>query len=386
MFGKKDNQPYPETGTSAPIYIARGADSQPIEKGQDYFLVQIHSAQAAFTGSIWDKVTRLVVTSQVKLSHPNLGRDGVLAIQRSRKVVKERAEQLGLQQSLIHLVPAVMTEISISIKFILDKENRLAALGGLINDDSFLAMVSLAPGAALAAKTISGLANKVIQTFIPREDHEPILQFNGDFDISTNGLHEGYYVILGTTDKDSPIPSPLPVFTVRDGELLADNERITRLSYVILEVRRTKARTRDLNDGAPWDAKLREAEDNAAHLLADPLATDNERKQAWDKCRNLIREAQILLREDPNYLRSEAESIVKMVYHRCSELISEPLTTRRKEGGRLQHQPLWQPDVQTDRALLDIPLHEDLDEALNLYAAQVDDARHILEIGKDRLP
>src|SRR6266700_5167388 len=69
---------------------------------------------------------------------PTLGQESLRAIQRSREVQRGRAEQLGLTSNLIGLVPAVMSRISISIEFILDKENRLAVLGGLINDDSFL--------------------------------------------------------------------------------------------------------------------------------------------------------------------------------------------------------------------------------------------------------
>jgi hypothetical protein len=378
MFGKGQVRPYAKTGTTSPIFIARGASPRTIQAGKDYFLVQIHSAQAAFKGSIWERVVRLVVASQVSLSHPSLGSEGLRAIQRSRKVESNRAEQLGLQPSLIQLVPAVMSQLSISIDFILDKENRLAALGGLINEDSFISAVSLAPGAALAAKTISGLAQKIIQTFVPAEERQPILQFSGDFDVATGGLKEGYYAILGSTDEENPIPSPLPFLEVRDGELLADKQQITRLSYVILEVRCTQARTRDLNDGAPWEGKLREAENEATNLLDDPLATADDRKQMWEKCRNLIREAQVLLRTDPNYLRDEADSIIKAVYRRCSELVGEPMTTRTRSIDATAAST-WRPDEESDRRFLGFSLDEDLEQTLDKYAEAVADARRVLE-------
>lgn len=72
------------------------------------------------------------------------------------------------------MVPAVMTHVSVAIEFILDKENRMAALTNLINDDSFLAVVSLAPGMSTVAKTVSRLAQKIIQSFMPAEERHPI--------------------------------------------------------------------------------------------------------------------------------------------------------------------------------------------------------------------
>jgi hypothetical protein len=127
------NQPNLITGTTAPIFIPHGPEPKTIRPGEDYFLVQIHSAQAAFTGPIWERIRQLIITSQVSLNHPNLGNEPLRAIQRSREVNRNRAEQLGLSPNLIKLVPASMTHVSISIEFILDKENRLHALGGLIN-------------------------------------------------------------------------------------------------------------------------------------------------------------------------------------------------------------------------------------------------------------
>jgi len=59
-------------GTTAPIFVPRGAGPAPVEPG-DYFWIKIHSAQAAFRGSIFDQVKQLLVTSKVNLNHPVLG-------------------------------------------------------------------------------------------------------------------------------------------------------------------------------------------------------------------------------------------------------------------------------------------------------------------------
>ena len=68
-----------------------------------------------------------------------------------------------------------MTNVSIAIEFILDIQNNLAKLGGLINNDAFLAAISLAPGEAAIAKPAGSLAQSIIQTFIPAQTQQPTL-------------------------------------------------------------------------------------------------------------------------------------------------------------------------------------------------------------------
>jgi len=148
---------YPRTGTTSSIFVGRDPQSPPqaVQPAQDYFLAKIYAAQAAFRGSIWDRVKGLVITSQVNLNHRNLGSQGLRAIQRTREVRKNEAQPLGLSPNLIHLVPAVMPSVSIGIAFVLDKENQLVKLSGLINSDSFFSTLSLAAGPAAVAKTVA---------------------------------------------------------------------------------------------------------------------------------------------------------------------------------------------------------------------------------------
>jgi hypothetical protein len=370
------NQPFPRTGTSTPIFVARDSAAQPIIIGQDYFLIQIYAAQVAFRGAIWDNVNHLVVTSQVNLHHRNLDNRAVRAIQRTRKVEKNQAQPLGLTPNLIGLVPAVMPSVTIAIDFILDRENRLAQLGGLINSDCFVSVISLATGAAAAAKTIAQLADKIIQTFIPAEESKPLLSFCGDFNLATQQLRNGYYVIIGSQDEQNPLPDPATRLEVRDGGLLVDGRPATQWSYVILDVQRVGTRPRELNDGARWDDKLREAEDEAQRLTMNPLATDEERKHAWNKCLKLIQEAQALLRADDNFLPKDANHIVEATLWNCRRVLEEQQAYARRTVGRA---PLWMPTLANDLAALGLSPDTDLATTVAQYADQVVDARRVLQ-------
>jgi hypothetical protein len=372
MFGDRDPQPI--TGTTSPIFVPCAPNPKAVRAGKDYFLVKFYSGQVAFHGPFWQKAKQLVISSQVNLNHPSLGSEGLRAIQRARAVSKDRAEQLGLSPNLIKLVPATMPQLSISIDFLLDTENRIGQLGGLINSDSFVAAISLAPGSALVAKTIAGLSSKILQTFFPAEQRQPILQFSGDFNIASGDLMDGYYVILGTRDENNPIPDPLPKLEIRDGGLLGDGVRITGLSYIVLQVRRTEARTRDLSEGAPWDAKLRDAE-GKARMAAMDGSTAEEQAAVWQDCRKLLREAQVLLDADPNYLREEGENIFQSSLKYCSDQVGgRGVRSVESSGGK----PQFRQQVFDDLHSLGIDPDEKWTAKLNQYAEQVADSRAIL--------
>jgi hypothetical protein len=382
LFGQRDS-PNTRTGTTSPIFIPRGPDPQPVKPGE-YFAVKIHSAQAVFRGPLFEHAEQLVVTSRVNLHHLALGNEEVFALQRSRAVHRDQAVQLGLSQNLISLVPATMTHVTVSIEFLLDVQNRLAALGALINDNSFLAAISLAPGAAAAAKTIGALAQKVFQTFIPAEERRPILQFAGDFNLGIGGndLIDGYYAILGTRSEHDPIPEPLPVLGIRDSGLLADGREVTQLSYVVLEVARVPVRTRDLNGGAAWDQKLREAQALAQEVADAPYPPDDNGKQeVWKKCAALLQEGRALLLADPNYAEAEASSIYKVAFKQCADLVAGKVAQDVSKG--LSFSPLFAADSPGNRELLGIGAGEDLDRIISEYTRQTEDARRLLQASGD---
>ena len=381
LFGGSDKPIKTKIGTTSPIYIPHPAGPQQVKPG-DYFWIKVHSAQAAFRGSLFEQIKQLVVTSKVNLNHPLLGNEDFYAIQRARAVKKNAAEQLGLSSNLVSLVPATMSHVSISIEFIIDKENSLAKIGTLVNDDSFLAVVSLAPAAAAVAKTVGGLAQKVIQTFIPAEERQPILQFAGDFDLgSADGescLRDGYYAILGSRDEQNPLPGTLPKLEVRGSGLLADGKEVDNLSYVVLDVTRVPARTRELSAGASWETKLREAEGLAQAVADDPFAGDGDKKEVWGKCKAILQEARALLLADANYAPTEAADICKTVYKEIADLVSP------KEDGKTKaaKAPDRQIDTKAERDLFGIGESEDLSAVAAKYTQTAAASVKILKAGE----
>jgi len=379
LFGKADGTPNRKVGTTVPLFVPKGADPQPVKPGE-YFWIKVHSSQAAFRGSIFESVKQLVVTSMVNLNHPVLGDQDMRAIQKAREVQKDAAVQLGLSSNLISLVPATMTHVSISIDFVLDKENNLAKLGALVNDGSFLAAISLAPGAAAVAKTVSGLAQKVIQTFIPAEERQPILQFSGDFNLSAdpapNTLRDGYYVILGSQDEKNPLPPTIQDLTVGDGDLRIDGQPVTQFSYVILDVGRSLLRTRKLSEGALWDRKLRDAESFAQQAADAPFAEDDDKKEVWKKkCLPALEEARTLLQADVNYAPEEAEAIYKVAFKQCADLI-----TGQAKGGLESTKESFRPsDLRLERAKIGIVADGTLDQAVNEYLQTQEAAERVLQ-------
>jgi hypothetical protein len=362
------------TGTSPPIFIPFDTNPQQVRSSEDYFVIQIHGAQAAFRGNIWESVKSLVVASQVNLNHPSFPENGVRAIQRSREVKRNRAEQLGLSTNLVNLVPAVMPHVSIAIDFILDKENRLNVLAALINSDAFLAAVSLAPVSATIARTVSGFTEKIINTFIPAHEREPILQFAGDLNLAGGRVFEGYYVILGTRDDETGLPDATARFQVLNGTLRIDGRAADWLSYVVLGVHRTAARGRDINGGAAWENRLREAEEEARDTLEDPLADSDRRRDVWKKCVTLIKEAQVLLRNDPNYHRNESDKIVRGTLLACQQLVSvPPVVGRRMARGSFPSSGTAQlpADLESHLAMLEVRPDEDLKKSAADYAEQL---------------
>ena len=181
-------------------------------------------------------------------------------------------------------------------------------------------------------------------------------------------------MILGTRDEENPIPDPLPKLEIRDDGLVGDDVRITGLSYIVFQVRRTEARTRDLSEGAFWDAKLRGAEDKA-QLAAMDGSTPEKQAAVWQDCLKLLQDAQVLLGADPNYLREEGKNIFQSSLKYCSDQIGgRGVRSVAARGGK----PQYPQQVFDDLHSLGVDPDEKWTAKLNEYAGQVADSRAIL--------
>jgi hypothetical protein len=129
---------------------------------------------------------------------------------------------------------------------------------------------------------------------------------------------------------------------------------------------RTEARTRDLSAGAQWESKLRAAEARAGEVMADPLASEEERLIGWRDCQAVLREAQAVLNADPNFLRLEADAIIRAAYARCCALV-ETTPAARGTAAAVGIRA----DSGDARAALSIGTDEDLESALDEYAEAV---------------
>ena len=362
-------------GSTPTIFIPR-AEKPPkaVDQGKNYFLVKIHSAQASFSAPIWKKVKSLIVTSSVSLNHEALGSEPIQAIQCSRNVKDGETERLGIGTNLINFVPAKMTRVFISIEFILDTHNRMADLTKLINGGAFATAISLAPVAATSAKTISEISKKLIGAFIPDPDQrEPILQFKGDFNIPAKELCDGYYVILGTRDQKKPLPDSKAELEVKGIDLLVNGKPATDWSYVILNVRSVDVRGRSLSEGADWEKKIRKAEGIAGFVESDRFASSKSKREAWEECKNLIKEAQTLLFNDENYLFYEATAIYKKALADCSKMIfgDSDIIVSASRAAKSK-------DLKKDREFLGIDLDEDLEDELNRYEYQLAETSRVI--------
>lgn len=372
---------FPSIGTNTtPYYIPANDKPEITFTDQGYFAVQAYGAQAAFTGWFWEASKRLVVTSRVNLhlgDRHHYGDQNLHGILAYRSLNKNNATELGFSPMLIDFMPATMKRVSISIQYLVDTSNYLAKLVSLIESNDLFSMISLAPGASIAAQTVGKLAGKLIDTFVPQEERKPILQFSGDFDLAGEGLKEGFYVILGSHDPRNPLPAVRPKLEiVEGGQLNANGQPVTQLSYIILRVSCTKSVRDRFTGHSPWSDKLQEAKRAAQDYAEDHFAKVNKktRQEVWEKqCLPLLREAHALLIADPNFLTAEVELIYRSAYHECQEAITGKLSTRVHDPRA--NTSVWIPDERADRAFLGIPDNEDLEARLSLYAEQVYSAR-----------
>ncbi len=314
-------------GTTPVIRLPKAATPNPIQPGQGYFRLRLHSAQAAIFGPFWQKAQQLLVTSEVRLYMPPFNGEPIQSLQRVRSLKQGAVEQLGLNPNLIDLTPASLDKVSVDIDFLLDRQNRLVSLARLVNDDAFLSVISLAPGAVAVAKAIGGISRQLVDTFLDENDQTSLLKFSGDFSLAAGDLADAYYVILGSTFDQYPLPRPIPGpprLQVSGNDLLLDNQPVVHWSYIIFDIDVVEMRTRELGRSEPWYDKLSQVEVQATQASNIPWLEDKDRKETWEACLKMLKDSDLLLHQSPLYLPSEANNIIQQAYYSAYQKIYPP--------------------------------------------------------------
>lgn len=374
MLGVSPRREGPLTGSSGPHYVAADAESVCISPGSGYFLLQVRNAQAIFRASLLEQAKSLVVTSRVWLRHSGVASDPIFGIQRSYTIERNVPQRLGLSANLMRLTPATADVFSIALEFIVDKQNRLSPFADLINSRSLIEAFSPHPATAAVAKAVGTLSEKLLRTLLPKDEQQPVLKFQGDFNLAL-GLRSGYYVILASRDSANPLPET-PRLEVREDVVFVDGQTSRDWSWVLLQLSCVPYRTRSLAGGAPWESKLLSAEAEAERVAIDLLARKADRESAMRTCTTLLREAQILLLHDPNYLASEAHLIIRETLEQCQLKIFRS----RVKGGYLSVGEATEPSpVRAARAELGFDADDPARETLTQYAHDVKRSLRILE-------
>ena len=222
------------------------------------------------------------------------------------------------------------------------------------------------PRFAAAAKTVGGVSEKLLQTLLPHNERQLALRFEEHFNIA-DGVRSGYYVVFGSSDTSTPLPVA-PMCEVRDQMVFVDGEPARDLSWVLLELVGVPARTRIFSEGAVWEDKLRSAESRAVNISKDPLARKPDKNQAFGFCQTLIHEAQTLLLNDPNYLKSEADSIIDEVYDLCLIKVFQPAQTRSGSTSTDEGEVYA---LRSLRASFGLPVGEQVEQAKARYEVEV---------------
>lgn len=358
------------TGTASPFFIPRENSFDIIEPGNCYLYVKVVSAQAVYKGRFWEKVNNLVITSDVFIKHPEIKTNPVFNIQKIVEIKKNTSQLLGISSNLIGLVPATMDSFHFSIEFVLDKENKLKELHPLINENVFQKAADFLPGASLATGILSDVSKKIFTAFVDKKTRRPILQIDADFNITHGGMREGYYVILSSLDRKRPLPEPLSDLSIKDNRLMIGGKFAEMWNYIIIDLRKIRTKSRFLHNNSLWERKFCDAEVIAQNIHLNPLSDISEKDEAWKQCLALLKDGQLLLSYDISYLRSEAESMIKVVYQKCFSLIySEHQSSGIKFRGSLSGNQLFN----YGRDLLNIGLEEDIVNSNLQYLKKCED-------------
>ncbi len=317
-------------GTLGPIRLSLGDDA-PLEVGTDYFLVQVVAAQALISQGLIERwfypARHVVVTSEVSLD-AGAERLKLEGLQATRPISSGEGALMAIERNIIHLSPARAASFRLVFTYWMTTDDRIGQFGNLVRDDPAMRVAfGLAPAQIAVAQAVSGLVGKVLNVFLQREERQPLLQFEGDFNLAAGTVLPGRHAFIsnaGTPEVSLALdPNKL---SFKDKRLHYQERTIDHLSYAVLSIERVPVRGPNASPESRWYGKLQQARQLGTR--AESLRnTPKELEKLRTEIRELIEGAQKLLHEDKRYHDWEAELIIKDAILLAQEQLTKGETT-----------------------------------------------------------
>lgn len=377
-----DNQMNERGGTTRLFYIESNNQRQTsaIIKDQCYLLFRLHDVYVSTDNSFFKHIDTILLRSKLDIKSPERINYEFTGLQTIRE--KQSGGNLGLSKNLSQLLPAVMDVVTISVDLITNKKNYLAMLNNLVNDQALLSTIaSFMPGAGIVAQAIGEISEKLINAFVPAEEREPVLQFNGDFNIATNDLKSGFYAVLSGA-RGTQLPLAASELTYKDGCLLFQDKLITDLSYIIFEI--VAVTRRGSKPSTDWYKNLVDAE-RIAKDLSLSIKDPKRRLSQWSRrALPLLQEARMLIMRDPEYITSDANAIIDASLKTCMDSVKPAKRTRTERNYSIQDDAQGEEaqrniSIEKYRSRIGIKTKESLDDTVKQYAIDLFQSRETLD-------
>ncbi|MEM1324162.1 MAG: hypothetical protein AAGG75_28140 [Bacteroidota bacterium] len=367
-------------GVLPPIYIPGEEGDSTVQLGEDYFFMKVVDMQLAYHGRFGEQAKQILLVSNVAFDHPKIGQESVSSLRKIQKLKRNTSLKVGFSQNLTNLLPCVIPSIKLGFELIVDNSDKFEDLQKIVNNDYFTTAIGFATGEMEVAKTLSKLSQGIIGYFLDSDKQKTLLHFNGEFNFFNGSIKEGYYLIIGSQNKKYPLPPPTLAWTIHNGQVQAEGFDLKDYSYFVIKLGKVKARTRYLSLETDWNKKLNQAEDLLKNLDRFSIEKDSYLKDRWDQCLSLLKEAQVLIRNDVNFLPREADQIINASFHFCEQQLEATQPQRSRDSANQPTSPLFSAAFLSEgRQILGIEAEEDLEAPTLEYTSAIRKSRQFFK-------
>ncbi len=301
-------------GTSQPFYCDPKDGNSSLIDINDYVYVRVHNPCAYLSGSIFKKYNGILITSEIEIINNSIFSGKAKNILSAKDNLNQNVLNcFGYSKHLISISPANLKEFNIHINFMLHKSNRIKEFIFLLQNDAVLAPFSFAPAQLAVVQTITKITDALLNTLWSdySKTEENLLQFTKTFDLNID--KPGFYIIVGSFDKSNPLPGPTDNvgFDLKTMSPVINEKPAQNYSFIIIELGRISNKNFEEGRGSLWWKKLTESKSMANAAAFDQTLSDTQRKNKFDKCNELIVEADILLQDDVRFSTRDRDAYIK---------------------------------------------------------------------------